>query len=212
MRMSPQDSDDMSETTGHRHGLERFLSTAESVAEASVAIGVVSRRGFLNVRLDPRNEAAAEAAGRVLGQPLPLASNTFTGGEHRVYWLGPDEWLVETGEQHAPGLADELAEALAGYHAAVNDVSGGHVALRISGADARTVLAKGCTLDLHPREFCPGQCARTGLAKATVLLCVDDDAPTCTVIVGRSSSDYLCRWLAHAARPYGVHFSMLRET
>ncbi|MYA16211.1 MAG: sarcosine oxidase subunit gamma [Gammaproteobacteria bacterium] len=211
MRMSLQDSDDMSETTARRHGLERFISTSESEAEARVDIGIVSRRGFLNVRLDPRNGAAAEAAGRVLGQSLPLASNTFTGAEHRVYWLGPDEWLIETGAQRAVGLAGELAEALADHHAIVSDVSGGHIALRMTGADARAMLAKGCTLDLHPRKFGPGQCARTGLGKANVLLAADD-AASCTILVARSFADYLCRWLAHAARPHGVRFSMLQET
>ena len=209
----------MSETTERRHGLEPFFASVESAAEARVDIGVLPGYGFLNVRLDSRCEQAVEAAARVLGQPMPLASNTFTTGEHRVYWLGPDEWLIVTsgevmsGEvtsvEGAAGLGSRLAEALAGFHAAINDVSGGHVALCVSGVDARTVLAKGCTLDLHPREFAPPQCARTGLAKATVLLGALDNESTCTIIVGRSFSDYLCRWLAHAARPHGVRFSVL---
>ena len=198
----------MSDATARRHGLEPFFAAAESAAAARVDISVLSDRGFLNVRLDPRNEQAVEAAARALGQPVPLASNTFTCGEHRAWWLGPDEWLIETGEQRTVRLCSKLAESLAEFHAAVNDVSGGHVALHVSGADARTVLAKGCTLDLHPREFGPGQCARTGLAKAAVLLGAVDDAPAYTVIVARSFSDYLCRWLAHAARPHGVRFSM----
>ena len=200
----------MSDSNARRHGLEPFLAAVDSAAEARVHVRVVSDRGFLNLRLDPRNGTAAEAA-RILGQPLPPASSTCTEGVHRVYWLGPDEWLVETGANRAAELISELSEALAGRPAAVNDVSGGHVSLRVSGADARTVLAKGCTLDLHPREFGPGQCARTSLAKTTVVLGVADDAPAYTVIAGRSSSDYLCRWLTHAARPHGVHFSMLQE-
>ena len=138
---------------------------------------------------------------------MPLAANTFTTGGHRVYWLGPDEWLVVTSAESAAGLGSELAEALAGFHAAINDVSGGHVALCVSGVDARTVLAKGCTLDLHLQKFGPGQCARTGLAKATVLLGALDNESTCTIIVSRSFSAYLCRWLAHAARAHGVRFS-----
>ena len=196
----------MSETTERRHGLEPFLASVESAPEACVDICVLSGYGFLNVRLDPRCEQAVDAAARVLGQPIPLAANTFTAGEHRVYWLGPDEWLIVTSGEGAAGLAGELAEAMAGFHAAINDVSGASVALRVSGVDARTVLAKGCTLDLRPRAFGPGRCARTGLAKATVLLSAPDDASGYTIIVPRSFSDYLCRWLAHAARPHGVRF------
>ena len=199
----------MSETSERGHGLEPFFASVESAAEARVAISVLSGCGFLNVRLDPRREQAVESAVRVLGQPMPLDSNTSTTGEHSVYWLGPDEWLIVTSGEGAAGLGSELAEALVGFHAAINDVSGGNVALRISGVDARTVLAKGCTLDLHPREFGPGQCAQTGLAKAIVLLGVAHNVSTYTIIVRRSFSDYLCRWLAHAARPHGVRFSML---
>ena len=203
----------MSETIERRHGLEPFFASVKSAAEARVDVSVLSGYGFLNVRLDPRCEQAVDAATRVLGQPMPLASNTFTSGEHRVYWIGPDEWLVVTSAEvtsagGAAALGSELAKALAGFHAAINDVTGGHVALCVSGVDARTVLAKGCTLDLHPREFGPGQCARTGLAKATVLLGVPDNASTYTIIVSRSFSDYLCRWLAHAARAHGVRFSV----
>ena len=199
----------MSETTQRRHGVESFFASAESSAEAAVDISVLSGFRFLNVRLDPCREQVVEAATQILGQPMPLDSNTFTTGEHRVYWLGPDEWLIVTSGEGADGLADELAEGLAGFHAAINDVSGANVALRVSGVDARTVLAKGCTLDLHPRAFGPGRCARTGLAKSIVLLGVLDNASSYTIIVPRSFSDYLCRWFAHAARPHGVRFSMV---
>lgn len=199
----------MSDSTARRHGLEPFLASAESAARARVEIRVLSNRGFLNLRLDQGDDAAVKDTTQVLGQPLPPASNTFTDGDHRVYWLGPDEWLIETRTDLAADLLSELSAALAGHHTAVNYIGGGHMALRIKGIDARTVLAKGCTLDLHPREFGPGQCARTSLAKAVVVLAVADDAPTYSVIAGRSFSDYLCRWLAHAARPHGVNFSVL---
>ena len=170
-----------------------------------VEISVRSGRGFLNLRLDPRRGQALEAAERILGQPVPAAANTFTAGEHEIYWLGPDEWLIATVAERVLSLGSELAEGLAGFHSAVNDVSGGHVELLVSGVDARTVLAKGCTLDLHPREFAPGQCAQTGLGRAAVLLAAGDPS-IYTIVVRRSVSDYLCSWLANAARPHGARF------
>ena len=199
----------MSETAERRHGLESFLASAESTAEANVTISVLSGCGFLNVRLDACCERAVEAATKALGQPMPLSSNQSTTGEHSVYWLGPDEWLIMTSMEGVGGLAGALTESLAGFQTSINNVSGGHVALRLSGVAARKVLAKGCALDLHPREFCPGRCARTGLAKAIVLLGVLDNESGFTIIIPRSFSDYLCRWLAHAARPHGVKFSKL---
>ena len=76
--------------------------------------------------------------------------------------------------------------------------------------DARKILAKGCTLDLHPREFGPGQCARSALARASVLLVAEPgDTPQFTIIVARSFADYLFRWLANATRPHGASFEPL---
>jgi len=173
-----------------------------------VAISVRSGRGYFNLRLNPRRGQAIEAAERVLDQALPLVANTFTAGEHKVYWLGPDEWLIATGAERVSALGSELAEVLGGFHAAVNDVSGGHVELLVSGVDARTVLAKGCALDLHPREFAPGQCAQTGLSRAAVLLAAGDSS-TYTIVVRRSYFDYLGRWLANAARPHGARLPAL---
>ena len=198
----------MSDAAVSRHGLENLLDAVESADEARVDVSVLSGRGFLNLRLDPQRREAVDTVARVLGQPLPLAANTFTSGEHRVYWLGPDEWLIQTDAERASNFCSELGEAFAGVHAAINDVSGGHVAIGLGGEYARTVLVKGCTLDLHPRVFRPGQCARTGLAKATILLAFADDEPAWTITVARSYADYLCRWLAHAARPHGIRFSM----
>lgn len=190
-------------TSRGRHGPASFPGSMESAPNARVAISIRSGRGFLNLRLNPHRGQALRAAGRILGQPLPLAANTFTAAVHEVYWLGPDEWLIGTGADSVSLLGSELAEALDGFHAAINDVSGGHVELIVRGADARTVLAKGCALDLHPREFAPGQCAQTGLGRAAILLAAVETS-TYTIVVRRSFSDYLRRWLANAARPHGA--------
>ncbi len=198
----------MSDAAVSRHGLENLLDAAESAGEARVDVRVLSDHGFLNLRLDPQRREAVDSVARVLGQPLPIAANTFTSGEHRVYWLGPDEWMIQTDSERTANLGSELGEALAGVHAAINDVSGGQVAFGLGGESARTVLVKGCTLDLNARVLRPGQCARTGLAKATILLAFADDEPAWTITVARSRADYLFRWLARAAGPHGVRFSM----
>ena len=69
----------------------------------------------------------------------------------------------------------------------------------------RDLLAFKRTVDLDPREFGAGRCARTGLATATVLHAVTDNAASYTVIVARSFADYLGLWLARAAQPHGVY-------
>lgn len=195
----------MSDAGARRHGIEAFLETAGSADDARVDIGVRRDAGFVNLRLDVGR--AAGAATSLLGQELPREANTFTDGERRIYWLGPDEWLIATRAGDAADECARLGELAKELHLAVNDLSGGLVSLRLAGEDARTVLAKGCTLDLHPRAFAPGQCAQTGLAKASVLLAAIDDTPVFELVVRRTFADYLCRWLAHSARAHGVRFS-----
>ena len=194
----------MSDADNRRHGVEAFLAVAAPAEEARVEIRVRSAPGFVNLRLDA--DRSGDDVAKLLGQSLPVDANTCTDGERRIYWLGPDEWLVATEAGDAADVCARLESLAEDSHVAVNDLSGGYVSLRLSGDAARTVLAKGCTLDLHPRVFAPGQCAQTGLAKANVLLAAVDDAPSFELIVRRSFADYLCRWLAHSARAEGVRF------
>ena len=55
------------------------------------------------------------------------------------------------------------------------------------------------SLDLHPRAFAPGRCARASLAKTVVLIHQTDDQPTFDLYVDRSYAEYLWQWLEDAA-------------
>jgi sarcosine oxidase subunit gamma len=149
------------------------------------------------------------AVGRTLDLLLPTEPNTTAGrGDLVALWLGPDAWLMTCPPDALAGHAGSLCKALSDVHAAVTDVSDGRVALRLSGPNARDVLAKGCPLDLHPRAFATGSCAQSLLAKASVLIhLLGDDAqrgPTFDVYVARSFAHYLFAWLEDAGREYGV--------
>ena len=162
--------------------------------------------GHINLRGDPQDAAFIAAVERVLGQALPIDANTISLGDHRIYWLGPDEWLLVTAADPVSDLVDRLQHALAKLHAAVNDVSGGQVVLSLSGSSVRDVLAKGCTLDFHPQVFRTGTCAQIGLAKATVILGLGGDVDTFEIVVRRSFSAYLIRWLQQAGADSGIEF------
>lgn len=154
-------------------------------------------RGFVNLRGMAGDERFAAAIRTVTGTELPVEPNTTTAGDApaRNYWLGPDEWLVGCVRAQSSAMVARLEDALAGQSVAINDVSGGLVLYEISGGDARELLARGCTLDLDPAAFRPGDCAQTMLAKANVLIAYIDDAPVYEIIVRRSFSEYLRRWL-----------------
>ena len=176
------------------------------MSDHSVNVKTVRDVGYINLRGNPQDDKFRKAAEAVLEQSLPVEPNTISAGEKRIFWLGPDEWLVASSLETTPALLSRLIESLSGFHAAVNDISGGNLALRLVGAGTRDVLAKGCTLDLHPSVFEVGSCAQSGLGKAVALLALVDDAPTFDVIVRRSFSDYLIKWLRHSGREYGIEF------
>ena len=199
----------MSDPMTRRHGLEPFLGevASEPAADPAARLTVRGDLGHINLRGNPADADFVTAVEEVLGQSLPVTPNTASFGTHRAFWLGPDEWLVVTAAEQAATVAGRLHAATSESHASLNDISGGQIAMLLEGSAARSILAKGCTLDLHASAFPVGACAQSGLAKANVLLGLLDDAPTFMIVVRRSFSDYLCRWLANAGGDAGIRFS-----
>jgi sarcosine oxidase subunit gamma len=192
--------------SSRQHALETFLRQSAEGATSTVSVEVRSNLNYLNLRGDASGGNFASATSKVLRVDLPVTPNTFASEMSSVYWLGPDEWLVVSAGDERPTLPTLLDDAISGMHATLNDVTGGQICLRVSGKNVSAMLSKGCTLDLHPNVFKVGQCAQTGLAKASILLAKVDDAPTFDIFVRRSFAEYLALWLQRAGAEYGIHF------
>lgn len=137
------------------------------------------------------------------GIPLAMQPNRVAVmRELRTLWLGPDEWLVTCPEGLAPDLSGRLTRALAGRHASVADLSASRAIIEITGRHARTLLEKGCGLDLHPRAFGPGQCAQTVFAKLPMIIDQTSQAPAYRLFVHRSAARWLAEWLIDAAQEF----------
>ena len=169
--------------------------------------------GLVNLRGPGDNAGFHDAFKAAAGYGLPAEAGATAGSANTTaLWLGPSEWLIldaRGGPESGPRIAESLRAALTGIPAAVTDISESRACIRISGAKARTVLQKGCPLDLHPKVFAQGQCAQSVLAKAAILLhmTADDsspDGPAIDVYVARSFAEYTWRWLEDAAREFGV--------
>jgi sarcosine oxidase subunit gamma len=155
------------------------------------------RPSQVNVRAQGQ---VAARVGEALGVVLPVEPNTVaTRGQRSALWLGPDEWLVVDDGTPADEIEASVRQAFDGDWGSVVDVSANRSLVELSGPRARDVLAKGCSLDLHPRSFRPGMCAQTLLAKTAVILWQTDDTPTFKVFVRASFSAHLARWLADAS-------------
>ena len=160
--------------------------------------------GYLNIRGNASDSEFVEIVQKVCGVALPVAANTKDGGDIKIYWLGPDEWLLAGHIGAISELAVALAQELEHTHTAVNNLSGGQVCYRLAGDAARDLLAKGCTLDLHSDVFGVDHCAQTALAKATVLISPLAVGRGYEIIVRRSFADYLWQWLMRAGRQYRI--------
>lgn len=142
-------------------------------------------------------------AAYLAGVPLPLEPNRVAVMRSlRTLWLGPDEWLVTAPEGEAPDLRGRLTRALGARQATVTDLSASRAIIEIAGTHARTLLEKGCGLDLHPRAFAPGHCAQTLFAKLPVVIDQVGAAPSYRLFVRRSAARWLCEWLIDAAEEF----------
>jgi heterotetrameric sarcosine oxidase gamma subunit len=156
--------------------------------------------------------APEEASARLapLGFTLPRDPlQSSAAGEAALLWLGPDEWMLVTPPADAARTASDAAQALAGMHHQLVDVSDYYTAIDLSGAKARELLMKLTTLDLHPRAFKAGMVAGSlfGRANATLWQTLDDASdggPTFRLFIRWSMADYVWCALADAGREWGV--------
>lgn len=173
---------------------------AASATPAHFSIRELPYLTQINLRGDVANAAFAGAARGVLGCDLPATANTWAGASDcQAIWLGPDEWLLVAADGRNESLLPALHDALDGVHHAVTDVSANRTTLEITGPDARLVLSKGCTLDLHARSFGPRKAAQTLLAKSQVILQGLDAPSVFRLYVRNSFAHYLATWLTGAA-------------
>lgn len=182
------------------------LGTADGAAlrthgdSAVVVLRELQASVMLDLRLDPADAVVLSAAETVLAFKLPLVPNSsVAAGARMALWLGPDQWLIVL----PPADPVPLAHALAGHQASVVDVSDLRALFELAGPRARDVLRKGCAVDLHPREFRPGCCALTALARVRAAIRQADERPAYQVWAERSYAEYLWNWLMDAMREFG---------
>ena len=111
----------------------------------------------------------ADDLSEALGVPaVPEPGWVADYGDWRLLWLRPDGWLL-IGQYEfeilqrvdAPFRLTDIGHALTG--------------IRLTGPNARVLLAKGTPLDLRPHRFAIGQCAQTWCAGFRILIEARDD-------------------------------------
>jgi sarcosine oxidase subunit gamma len=159
---------------------------------------------MVDLWVDPGVTGGTAAAG-VLGiDALPTTPSTVTDSrDATVMWFGPQEWLICSTSQGGEELEARLRAAVAEHGGAAVDVSAQRTTLRLRGAHARDVLAKGSSVDLHPSVFGPGNAAQTMLGQANVVLIpLADNGTDYRILVRSSFAGYLAEWLIDAAEEF----------
>lgn len=177
------------------NSLSEFAKTTGNSADVDIAIlpdaaKLVFRGGA----------AAAEAAGAAFGAGLPQAAcRSANAGNKTVYWLGPDEWMLQAVNEDSATLVPHLEAALSRYPHSLVDVSHRSDAFSVTGTSCEFLLNHGCPLDLSLAAFPVGMCTRTIFEKAPILLS-RPEPQVFHVDVWRSFVPYVWQFLAEARR------------
>ncbi len=178
------------------HPLEAWHVAFERLPD-TVRIAVEPFVAMVDIRLD----AVGPEVRTRLGVELPTIANTWVPADAgRATWLGPDEWLLSSTTETPEEFESRVRAAVLPLGGSATDVSAQRIGLRLTGGRVRDVLAKGCSIDLHPRVFGRGRSAQTMLGQAGVVLLALSDAGDDYVVLVRSSfAGYLADWLLDAA-------------
>lgn len=140
---------------------------------------------------------------QMLGSDWPQETGAVASGRADILCVGPTDWLVIGTDPDATALLQRLEEAFEGSAFRATNVSQALARIEIAGPEARTLLAKGCALDLHPSRFAPGRCARTRFAGMPVIVhCTQPSTFEC--IVTLSYAEYFLSWLTDAALEFAA--------
>ncbi|OAH18671.1 sarcosine oxidase subunit gamma [Methylorubrum populi] len=159
------------------------------------------------VAADGQEETLRAILAERRGWRLPEAGAAELTGERGLVWSAPSQWLAV---DESPVTLRDLPEVLSGV-AAVTDQSDGRAIVRVSGAKARAALAKGVTIDLHPRTFRTGRTAVTSIAHIGAQFWQRDEAPSYDIAVARSFAGSFWAWLGEAAAEFGYEVSRTRS-
>lgn len=149
-----------------------------------------------------RVDTASAQALRAFSIALPTAPKACAASSMTFLWSGPRQWFALAPLDRETDIERRLAGALQDS-CAVFDQGDSRVLVEVWGPAVRHVLAKGCSIDLHPAVFKAGDVALTAVSHLNVLLWQVTDEPRYRVFVVRTWFESFWRWLAASAAEYG---------
>jgi heterotetrameric sarcosine oxidase gamma subunit len=181
--------------------------------EAGVSLTEV--RNFDLIQVMARRGKAAQtvsAAKARFGVAAPDAPMAVRAKDATLIWSGPDQFFVlSKGNKHT---MESLRQAFS-QSASLSDQSHARALISISGAKARTMLAKLSSIDLHPASFPIGAAAATSTDHTSVTLWRGEDRPNgqavFKLLVFATFAESLWHTMLDAAAEYGADISHSEE-
>ena len=161
-------------------------------------VQVMARRG--------RSGDLATAAQAHFGVATPYGPTAVRAESATLIWSGPDQFLVLTRDGGDGALMEKLRQPFAGL-ASLSDQSHARAMIRIAGPQARAMLAKLSSIDLHPSAFPLGAAAATSIDHTSVNLWRNDDSSgqaTFNLLVFATFAESLWHTMLDGAAEYGV--------
>jgi sarcosine oxidase subunit gamma len=193
-----------------RSALAGILETGDHGASLFDGPGIhlSERTPFSVVQVEARADvipALVEALETATGTAPSLTPNQSTGnGQPRLLGAGTGKWLVIEPEHR--DLAAYL-RSVTSADVAITDLSHGRMIFRLSGRNARTLLAKGCSIDMYPSEFRTDTSRMTKLFHAPALIDCRSAEPVFDIYVHRSYGVHQFEGLLDGALEYGCRVS-----
>jgi heterotetrameric sarcosine oxidase gamma subunit len=142
-----------------------------------------------------------KALARRRGMQLPDLGHVVASEGTLVLCVRPERWLVVTPPESSGSAAAGWQAACAGCGIGV-DLSSALTALEVAGPAVRTLLARGCRLDLDPDVFPAGHAAATIMAQVPVILAALETAVL--LLTPSSTARHFREWLTHAGQPFAL--------
>ena len=199
-----------------RSPLEHALVTGVHGARGTEAgISLTEIRNFDLIQVMARRGKWAElatAAKAHFGVAAPDGPNAVHAKDATLIWSGPDQFLLVS--KDGKYAMNTLAPAFSGL-ASLSDQSHARALISISGAKARTMLAKLSSLDLHPAAFAVGMAAATSIDHTSVTLWRGGDLPdgqaVFNLLVFATFAESLWHTILDAGAEYGIDIRYSEE-
>ncbi|MBZ9771835.1 sarcosine oxidase subunit gamma [Mesorhizobium sp. CO1-1-8] len=199
-----------------RSPLEKALVTgAHGARGIEAGVSLTEIRNFDLVQVMARRGKAADlakAAKARFGVAPPDAPTAIGAADATLIWSGADQFFVlSKGGKHA---MDTLAPALSGS-ASLSDQSHARALISVSGIQARAMLAKLSSIDLHAASFPIGAAAATLMDHTSVTLWRGGDRPdgqvVFNILVFATFAESLWHTMLDAGAEYGIEIGHSEE-